>query len=59
MTEVEGRKKQSKSAVAYEHPAEGMHHCSECTHFRKPNQCVKVQGIIQPEDWCKLFKERR
>lgn len=52
--------KRPKSEVGYEHPAKGPHHCEQCTYFERlgPRQCLKVQGTIEPGDWCKLFKPK-
>ena len=30
-------------------------HCGVCHHFVKPDSCTKVQGMIEPTGWCKLF----
>lgn len=49
--------KNSKSAVEFEHPAQGPHSCSECTHFNE-NSCELVEGDIESQDWCKLFKAK-
>lgn len=53
--------KLTKIAVKYEHPAQGPHHCSQCVHFQveAPKHCEIVEGIIQPEDWCKKFEEKQ
>jgi len=52
-------KKLAKSAVAFEHPAKGPHHCSECRHFVSPGNCRIVAGTISPRDWCKRFLDKR
>lgn len=55
--------KLSHAEVAYEHPAKGMSHCSECVHYRDgypPGMyphCVIVKDPIRPEDWCSKFKK--
>jgi hypothetical protein len=51
--------KLAKSAVGFEHPAKGSHHCSECQHFVAPDSCRIVAGAISPRDWCKRFLNRR
>lgn len=53
------RIKFSKSQVKFEHPAAGMDHCSDCEYFKSPNSCRIVEGVIQPGDWCKKFKEKK
>ena len=56
---AEGSKKKSKSAVNFEHPAEGVDRCEDCKYFiAASDACKKVNGNIQPEDWCKLFSRR-
>lgn len=55
--------KLTHAEVAYEHPAKGMSHCSECVHYRDgypPGMyphCVIVKDPIRPEDWCSKFKK--
>lgn len=53
--------KYTKLEVLYEHPAKGMDHCADCKHFEvlAPKHCEIVEGIIQPEDWCKKFEEKK
>lgn len=50
--------KQDKKAVAFEHPAKGAHHCSECRHYRADETCEIVAGRVLPRDWCKEFKAK-
>jgi hypothetical protein len=50
--------KLSKQSVAFEHPAKGPHHCSECVHYLG-GACDIVAGKIEPADWCEKFKEIR
>lgn len=33
-------------------------HCGLCKHFRAPNRCALVKGVIAPNMWCKLFSPR-
>jgi hypothetical protein len=49
--------KVSKSSVHY---SRGMpkSHCGICDYFiNKDHACEKVEGIIMPSMWCKLFKK--
>jgi len=50
----------SKSAAQYEHPAKGADHCAECRFFEQvaPRHCLRVDGVILPGDWCKLFERK-
>jgi hypothetical protein len=50
--------KVSKASVDYEHPAKGMDHCRDCRYFEAPHGCHKVEGAIQPGDWCRLWKAK-
>ncbi len=49
-------RKKTKAGVGFEHPAKGEDRCGECAHFQAPESCERVQGYIQPEDWCRLFR---
>jgi hypothetical protein len=51
--------KEPKSAVQFEHPAQGPNHCGMCRHFSSPHACELVAGTIARRDWCKLFKAYR
>ncbi len=50
-------KKVSKVSVGY---SKGVpkSHCGICEHYRENHSCTKVDGRIEPEMWCKLFKEK-
>jgi len=50
--------KQLKSEVDYKRgtPEE---HCGICTHFRPPEACKKVAGVIKRVEWCQLFERKR
>lgn len=52
--------KKTKNEVGYEHPAKGAKHCEDCRFFevKGPKQCLKVQGKILPQDWCRLWRRR-
>jgi uncharacterized low-complexity protein len=50
--------KQSKQSVSYrELPNEGKH-CSICGNFLPPSSCKLVEGSINPNGWCGLFKPK-
>ena len=49
--------KLSHADVAFEHPARGPHHCSECAYFEAPAACELVESPVAPEDWCERFLE--
>lgn len=53
--------KASQNEVDYEYPATGNDVCRFCAHFEPfdwPKQCSRVDGLIEPEAWCKLFEAR-
>ena len=51
--------KRSKASVNY---SLGGDHCGACTHFINENEasesveCELVEGVIDEDFWCKLFK---
>jgi len=49
--------KLAKTDVAFEHPARGPHHCSQCRHFNRDSRdsCEIVAGRVLPRDWCTKF----
>jgi hypothetical protein len=59
MAEWLAKEKYSHKQVAYEHPAKGEDHCSECRHYlTNPVRCEHVRSPIAAEDWCKRFAEK-
>ena len=50
----------SKDAAHYEDEAHGPEHCALCTYFERiaPRHCARVEGIIDPGGWCKLFEKK-
>jgi hypothetical protein len=48
--------------VAYESPAAGMHHCSECAHWLGPrpggDSCAIVRPPVRAGDWCNRWKAK-
>ena len=49
--------KLTHAAVAFEHPAQGKNHCSECAHFLPSvSRCQIVKSPIEPSDWCNRFE---
>lgn len=52
------RDKYLKSEVNYQSPAEGMDECRDCEHYQVPLRCTKVQGMILPDAWCKLWEPK-
>jgi hypothetical protein len=47
--------KYDKSEVQFESPARGTDHCIQCQNFMSPDYCLRVNGKVHPDDWCKLF----
>lgn len=51
--------KQSKESVNYTDDARNQdEQCKYCEHFRAPMACVKVEGHISRNGWCKLYQEK-
>lgn len=50
--------KVSKASVDYGKAKPGGDHCGVCTYFERiaPRHCLKVEGIIDQADWCRLFE---
>jgi hypothetical protein len=48
----------TKAQVGFEHPAQGMDHCRDCVHFRRPHGCQIVAGTVQAGDWCRKFQAK-
>ena len=48
----------TKAQVGFEHPAQGMDHCLDCVHFRRPHGCQIVAGTVQAGDWCQKFQAK-
>jgi hypothetical protein len=49
--------KVSKQSVDY---SQGMkaRHCGICRYFEPPHACEKVEGRIETDKWCRLFKSK-
>jgi len=49
-------KKKSKYAVAYQYTPSGTERCSYCSMFVPLAACTDVQGVIDPNGWCQLYR---
>lgn len=50
----------TKAEVDFEHPASGMDLCRRCVYFQPATKsCRIVEGLIQPNDWCNKFQEKK
>ena len=49
--------KVNKRAAKYTDASPYVDHCGVCRHFIKPNSCEIVDSTIDPDGWCKYFKE--
>ena len=54
ITAAEAKVKQTD--VKYQQTPKDGQHCSICTNFVAPNQCKLVDGEINPDGYCQLFK---
>jgi len=34
-------------------------HCADCSMYRDPNKCTKVEGHIDPQGWCQHYWRKR
>jgi hypothetical protein len=48
--------KVKQEQVHYQHEPKDGQHCSICANFEAPNSCKLVDGTIDPNGWCQLFK---
>lgn len=50
----------SKAEAHYVDRSMSNDDCDDCIHFEvlAPRHCEKVEGIINPEGWCKLFARK-
>ena len=46
-----------KTAVSYQDTPKGDRQCSGCSLFVAPNACKNVQGEINPNGWCMLWRK--
>lgn len=46
----------SKLEANYTDVASGQEKCKFCKHFDPPNSCNIVEGLINPDGWCKYFE---
>jgi hypothetical protein len=58
--EWEASEKYSHAEVDYEHPSEGVDHCSGCEHYihAMVPRCQHVKSPIRPKDWCERFEAK-
>lgn len=50
--------KTSKTAVVYMDGEKGPFRCDNCSEFEAPNGCEIVEGYIDPEGCCNLYKQK-
>jgi hypothetical protein len=64
MRKAQGKlEKKDKDSVEYSGTGHKDSHCGPvkewpggvCTHFEKPRSCDKVEGVISPRGWCRLW----
>lgn len=49
----------SKTEVNYTDKSTSKDYCSICIHFEPPSSCEGVAGKINPNGWCKRFKNEK
>ena len=47
-----------KQTVNYQAKPNGQARCGNCAFFQAPSGCNYVDGPINPEGWCMLYKAR-
>jgi hypothetical protein len=47
-----------KYSVSYRETPNSGNHCSICGNFIAPSSCRLVEGSINPNGWCGLFKPK-
>ncbi|HWJ20655.1 MAG TPA: hypothetical protein VNR65_18205 [Geobacterales bacterium] len=47
-----------KQSVSYRETPNGGNACSSCGNFVAPSGCTLVEGPINPDGWCGLFKAK-
>jgi hypothetical protein len=47
-----------KQSVSYRETPNGGNSCSTCGNFVAPSGCSLVEGSINPDGWCGLFKAK-
>ncbi len=50
--------KVAKQSVSYRETPNAGKSCSICDNFRPPSSCKLVEGSINPNGWCGLFKAK-
>jgi hypothetical protein len=48
--------KTKQADVKYQQTPKDGQKCSGCANFEAPKSCKLVEGEINPEGWCQLFK---
>jgi len=48
--------KVKQTDVHYQQTPKDGQHCSICANFEAPKSCKLVDGEINPDGWCQLFK---
>lgn len=49
--------KVSQSAVGYQNSPKGNQNCANCRLFTVPNACKSVEGVINPNAWCRIWSK--
>jgi hypothetical protein len=48
-------RKASKSEAGYQSKSKSVYSCADCTFFRAPVSCARVQGAVNANGWCKFY----
>ena len=51
--------KVTQKAINYQDTPHGTATCSGCALFEAPASCANVDGIINPQGWCKIYRPKQ
>ena len=51
--------KVKQEQVRYQKEPKDGQQCSKCANFEAPSSCKLVDGVIDPNGWCQLFKAQK
>ena len=49
--------KAPQKSVAYQESPKGTQKCDNCSLWEAPNACKVVDGTINPDGWCMIYKK--
>jgi hypothetical protein len=52
---IEAHEKMSQHEAQYQDSPKDIWTCAVCALFEPPNSCKVVEGVVNPDGWCKAF----